>query len=200
MRISLQTPSYFIISIWCTYPHKHPRANLYKHPLHPRPVVWGWGKCSSPYKLVAISYINEAEWSICSNFEDDFNFFAWYMRKEANMNIYLDQQQSVLSKTAKARAFTSKEQICPSADWREWAKCRGREILKSFIFLAYFNIFQISSWKKVLASHWALNMNPKNKLPLFPTRLLWGSSLEAFVGWNWGLKRGRSWNLRAVQV
>ena len=43
-------------------------------------------------------------------------FLACFMRKEANMNIYLDQQQSVLSKTAKARAFTSKEQICPSAD------------------------------------------------------------------------------------
>ena len=65
-------------------------------------------------------------------------FFWWYMRKEANMNIYLDQQQSVLSKTAKARAFTSKEQICPSADWREWAKCREREILKSFIFWQFF--------------------------------------------------------------
>ena len=84
-----------------------------------------------------------------------FEFWGWfhyfcalYMRKEANMNIYLDQQQSVLSKTAKAKAFTSKEQICPSADWREWAKCRERGNIEELYLLAHFNIFQIYSWKK----------------------------------------------------
>ena len=111
------------------------------------------------------------------------------MRKKANMNIYLDQQQSVLSKTAKAKAFTSKEQICPSADWREWAKCRERGNIEELYFFGIFWYFSNIFLKKVLASHWALNMNPRNKLPLFPTRLLWGTSLEAFVGWNWGLRR-----------
>ena len=149
--------------------------------------IWGWEKCYFPTLLWIWGWIHF--------------FICCMVYEEGSKYEHLFRSATIcIVKNSQSQGFHIKRTDLPFSRLKRVSKMSREGNIEELYLLAIFYIFGKSLFKKVYAFHWALNMNPRNKLPLFPTRLLWGTSLEAFVGWNWGLKRGRSWNLRAVWV
>ena len=124
-----------------------------------------------------------------------------YLKSKYEHLYSIDQQHSVLSKTAKARASDQKRRTRDLPFSRLYKNIkidfsRLYENVKSVKKIwSFFNVdyrtlptfHSISLW--LLSSYWALNMNPKNKLPLFP--FVVKKFLQSLCRWNWETERER---------